>query len=164
MEIDKKTSDLEGTMTIYEVSYLLLPSLAQEQVPAKVASIHDAVEKAGGQVISGENGTLIDLAYPMTKVVQTLRHKCLQGYFGWLKFELTADGIVKVKKSLDGNDDVLRYLIIKTVRENTLVSGKMMLKKEEIMKKEVPVSENLNPEEMATSEEIDRSIDNLVIV
>ena len=164
METEKKTNEKEDTLTIYEVSYLLLPSLAQEQVPAKVASIHDVIEKAGGAVISGENPTLIDLAYPMTKVVQTLRHKCQQGYFGWLKFEMSKDGINGVKKALDGNDEILRYLIIKTVRENTLISGRMILRKEEIIKKEVEVSEDLTPEEPATPEEIDKSIDDLVIV
>ncbi|MEI6843255.1 MAG: 30S ribosomal protein S6 [bacterium] len=163
MEKEKKTNEKEDMLTVYEVSYLLLPSLAEEQVPAKMASIRDAVEKVGGEVISFENPILIDLAYPMTKVVLTVRTKCQKAYFGWMKFEMSKEGIEAVKKALDANDDVLRYLIIKTVRENTLVSGKMMLKKEEQVKKLDETADEIPPEELSTPEEIDKSIDDLVI-
>lgn len=159
----EKTNKKEDTSTVYEVSYLLLPSLAIEQVPAKIASIYDVVEKAGGVVISQENPILIDLAYPMLKVTQTVRHKCDQGYFGWIKFEMDKEGIKEVKKVLDGDDEIIRHLIIKTVRENTLVGGKMNLKKEGISKKEVEVPEEVSLEEMSSPEEIDKSIDDLVI-
>jgi ribosomal protein S6 len=154
------------TLTIYEVSYLLLPSLALEQVPAKVAVLKAKLTSAGGQVISDENPILIDLAYPMTKVVGTTRHKCTMGYFGWVKFETTKEGIGGVMKSLDMDNEILRYLIIKTVRENTLLSGKMKLKFEDIKRQsEGYSSETVTPvvEKEATPEEIDKSIDDLVI-
>ncbi|HBD25171.1 MAG TPA: hypothetical protein DCZ96_04030 [Candidatus Zambryskibacteria bacterium] len=164
----EKTLEKGDNLTIYEVSYLLLPSLALEQVPAKVTALKKTLTSVGGQVISDENPILIDLAYPMTKVVGTIRHKCTMGYFGWVKFETTKEGIEAIKKSLDMDNEILRYLIIKTVRENTLLSGKMKLKSEDDSKRqtdgyesetvEVPVVEK-----EATPEEIDKSIDDLVI-
>ena len=101
----------------------------------------------------------------MTKVVQTLRHKADQGYFGWVKFELEAGAIENVKKIFDNNVDVLRHLIIKTVRENTLLNGKMKLKSEdkgkrgdemldesgEVLKEEGPV------------EDVEKVVDDLVV-
>ncbi|MES2213746.1 MAG: 30S ribosomal protein S6 [Patescibacteria group bacterium] len=163
MEKEKKTNETEDKTTIYEVSYVLLPSLAIEQVPAKATSIKEMIQKAGGAVISDENPVLIDLAYPMTKVVSTIRHKATTGYFGWIKFDMSVDGISTVKKSLDSNDEILRYLIIKTVRENTLLNGKMMLKKEDKMKREDEMDGEVRPEESASPEEIDKSIDDLVV-
>ncbi|MCX6702087.1 MAG: 30S ribosomal protein S6 [Candidatus Zambryskibacteria bacterium] len=155
-------------LTVYEVSYLLLPSLALEQVPAKVTTLKKMLTSVGGQVISDENPILIDLAYPMTKVVQTIRHKCTMGYFGWIKFEVTKEGIETVKKNLDMDNEILRYLIVKTVRENTLLSGKMKLKFEDVRRQDVGYdSEIINVpvvEKEATPEEIDKSIDDLVIV
>lgn len=153
------------TLTVYEVSYLLLPSLAVEQVPAKVASLKGVLTSAGGQVISDENPVLIDLAYPMTKVVQTVRHKCTMGYFGWVKFEITKEGIGSVKKNLDMDNEVLRYIIIKTVRENTLLTGKMKLKSEDKVKKEDEevLTDVSLVEKESTPEELDKSIDDLVI-
>lgn len=163
----EKTLEKGDTLTIYEVSYLLLPSLANEQVPAKVVSLKKMLTLVGGQVISDENPILIDLAYPMTKVVQTTRHKCTMGYFGWVKFETTKEGIGAIKKSLDMDNEVLRYLIIKTVRENTLLNGKMKLKFEDNAKRgdgyESEVVAETVPEKEATPEEIDKSIDDLVI-
>ena len=162
-----KTKD--DTKTVYELSILLLPSLAPEQVPAKAAAIKGMLTSAGGAVISDEDPVLIDLAYPMTKVVGTTRHKCDSGYFGWTKFEIEAEGIEAVKKALDAHDEVLRYIIIKTVHENTLLHGKMMLKKEDKVKKEEVM---VDDEALATipeiekevvAEDIDKSIDDLVI-
>ena len=164
MEKETKNKEMEG-LTIYEVGYTLLPSLAVEQVPARVESLKEVIQKAGGDVISLENPILIDLAYPMTKVIQTTRHKCVTGYFGWIKFALTAEGILSVKKTLDADDTILRYLITKTVRENTLLNGKMLFKSGDEEKK--TEFSNVEPElalPESSPEEIDKSIDELVIV
>ncbi len=164
MTTEEINKEKEGVETVYEVSYLLLPSLAHEQVPAKHSSLKEMIEKAGGAVIMDENPVLIDLAYPMTKVIQTTQHKYSNGYFGWIKFEMASDGISSVKKSLDAHLDILRYLIIKTVRENTLVEGKMRLQKEDNTRMDDEASEDIIPaEEISTPEVIDKSIDDLVI-
>jgi ribosomal protein S6 len=161
----EKTQEKGDTMTVYEVSYLLLPSLANEQVPREIASIKEAIISRGGAVLTGEDPVLIDLAYSMTKVVQTVRHKAKTAYFGWTKFEMTPEGIEAVKKALDADQNVLRYLIIKTVRENTLLLGKMKLAKEDSSKREDSEVDEV-PEVLkeASSEELDKSIDELVVV
>jgi ribosomal protein S6 len=154
--------------TIYEVSYLLLPSLAFEQVPTKVAALKEILTSAGGEMISDENPVLIDLAYPMTKVVGTTRHKVTSGYFGWIKFELPkgVGGIEAVKKALDGSDEIIRYLIVKTVRENTLLHGKMKLKIEEKTTARGVDEENIVPDEEVLEKDptldMDKAIDDLV--
>lgn len=125
----------KGSTAVYEASYLLLPTLSQEQVPGKVAGIKEALVSFGATLISDEDPVLIDLAYQMEKVVQTNRHKANEGYFGWVKFELEKSSINLVKKFLDESPDVLRHLIIKTVKENTLLNGKMKLKSEDRAKK-----------------------------
>ena len=155
---------------IYEISYLLLPSISAEQISVAVAKLKDIIVSQNGTAISDENPVLIDLAYSMTKVVGTTRHKTDSGYFGWVKFEVGAEGISGIKKALDGNDIILRYLIIKTVRENTLLYGKMKLKSEErvktlptVLEDEVIVDVPV-PEKEIIMEDLDKSIDDLVIV
>lgn len=162
----EKTQEKGDALTVYEVSYLLLPSLAVEQVPAKAESVKEILTSAGGVVVSGETPVLIDLAYPMTKVVSTVRHKVSTGYFGWLKFEMDASGVEVVKKNLDADNDILRYLIIKTVKENTLLNGKMKLQKEERARREEEESAVEDVPEVVkevNSEELDKSIDDLVV-
>lgn len=153
----------EDKMTVYEVSYLLLPSLAPEQVPGKAASLKETLTKLGGAVISDEDPVLIDLAYPMTKVVLTVRHKESKGYFGWIKFEMTSDGMEAVKRAFDEHPEILRYLIIKTVRENTLLNGKMKFQKEDKRRDEEPVDALPAEADAVVPEELDKSIDDLVI-
>lgn len=155
----------DAKMNVYEVSFLLLPSLAIEQVPSVSEAIKSLITKLGGHVFAGEDPVLIDLAYPITKVFPTIRHKETKGCFGWVKFEMESDQVGGVKKSLDENQNVLRFLIIKTVKENTLLNGKMKFHKEERSRKEE--KEEVVPEEEVkeiSSEELDKSIDDLVIV
>jgi ribosomal protein S6 len=161
----EKTQEKGDALTVYEVSYLLLPSLAVEQVPAKADSVKAILTSAGGVVLGGETPVLIDLAYSMTKVVSTVRHKVSTGYFGWMKFEMDASGMEVVKKNLDADNDILRYLIIKTVKENTLLNGKMKLQKEERARREDEESGEELPEVVkeVAPEELDKSIDELVV-
>ena len=161
-EIIKEKSDMS---TVYEVSYLLLPSLAIEQVPGKASSLKEMLTGLGGTVISDETPVSLDLAYPMVKVVGTERHKANSGYFGWIKFEMATADVEKVKKALDADVDTVRYLIIKTVRENTLLNGKMKLQKEEKIMREDDNLEDVPVEVLKETapEEVDKSIDELVV-
>lgn len=155
----------EDALPVYEVSYLILPLVPVEQLQSKSTDLKKMLESLGGAIISDEDPVLIDLSYKMTKVIGTVHHKVDSGYFGWIKFELPIGLIEKVKKSLDGNDEIFRYLVIKTVKENTLLGGKMKLQKEDKLKKEeVPVSEVELPVKDIIVEDIDKSIDDLVIV
>ncbi len=166
--MEKQIQEKVDMGTVYEVSYILLPSLAESEIPAKVGSLKDLITQAGGAVVSYEDPILIDLAYPMIRVTPTTRVKVGSGYFGWVKFELSQEEVGKVKNKLDSDGEVVRYLIVKTVKENTLLNGKMNLARED-RKKEEPVE----PEEVASeievetkevsAEEVDKSIDELVV-
>ncbi len=163
---ETNTDSNKGSTAVYEVSYLLLPTLSQEQVPGKVAGIKEALVSFGATLISDEDPVLIDLAYQMVKVVQTTRHKADEGYFGWVKFELEKGSINLVKKFLDENHDVLIHLIIKTVKENTLLNGKMKLKSKDKSKKfdeSFDETSDVVKEDVASEEVVDKSVDELVV-
>ena len=158
--------------TTYEVGFVLVPAMSEEKMVSEVATIKSIIEKSGAEIISDEMPVMVDLAYSMTKIVSAVRSKYSKGYFGWLKFEVESSLISEIKKELDASDTILRYLIIKTVKENTLLNGKMTLKKEEKAHK---TDEYLNEEIVEPStdpvvsqeikpEELDKSIDELVII
>lgn len=162
--MEKQIQEKVDTGTVYEVSLILLPSLAESEIPAKVGSIKDLITSAGGAVVSFEDPVLIDLAYPMTRVTPTTRTKVRSGYFGWIKFELSQEEVGKIKNKLDNDGEVVRYLLVKTVKENTLLNGKMNLVREDKRKEEV-VEEEVAPEveeKEASTEEVDKSIDQLI--
>lgn len=167
--MEKQTEEKVDVGAVYELSYILLPSLAESEIPAKVGSLKDLITGVGGAVVSFEDPVLIDLAYPMTRVTPTSRTKVDRGYFGWIKFELSSEEVEKIKNKLDLLAEVVRYLLIRTVKENTLLNGKMNLVREERQRKIEEVTPE-SPEEVVdevakeiSPEEVDKSIDELVV-
>lgn len=112
--------DLNEQVRIYEVGYLLVPTTAEADVPREVTALKDILEKGKAAVISEEFPKLRALAYPMHKRKSGGYDTCASGYFGWVKFEADAAIVRHIDEALRRNEKVLRYLIIKTVRESTL--------------------------------------------
>jgi len=146
---------------IYELGYILVSSLPDEKIADEVASLKDLLTTNGAEVVSSEDPILIDLAYSMTKVVAAQRQKYSRGYFGWIKFEGEPEALAAIKKVLDLSPTVLRYMIVKTVRENTLLNGKMVLRKEE--REEVMAEEAIEGDALLEVPEVDKAIDELAI-
>ncbi|MCF7834016.1 MAG: 30S ribosomal protein S6 [Candidatus Pacebacteria bacterium] len=141
---------------IYEIGYLLVPTLTEENTIGILGDMKNTLENMGAEIISSEMPKMITLAYVMTKSIKNIRHRFDSAYFGWVKFELETAKIADVKKYLTLNQDFIRFLITKTVRENTLVSrryaGSGVGRRSKEEKKEV-VEVN--------EEEIDKEIDAL---
>ncbi len=122
---------------IYEVGYHLLPTLAEDTIPAHTEAVKAIITAAGGEVISEGLPELKNLAYPIEK--QT------KAYFGWIKFSVSPEEIGKIKVSLDSTKTILRHLIIGTVKESTLMADK---EKRPTTKPE-PAAEKAKEEEVA---------------
>jgi ribosomal protein S6 len=124
-----KENTQETGLKVYEVGFLLVPTIAEEQVAGEVEAIKAAIEKFGGSFISEEFPTLRQLAYTMAKSANgALKQKFDNAYFGWIKFETTPAQAQAFKAEFEKISSVLRYLLITTVRENTMVSQKVMFK------------------------------------
>ena len=68
-----------------------------------------------------------------------------------------------IDAAMKANESVLRYLVIKTVRENTMYSPKITIFSDKDAKiKTFKVDKIEKAEKPATAEEIDKSIDALV--
>lgn len=109
---------------IYEVSYLVLPTVGEDALAPEVSKLKETLAGVEAKVIGDEYPSLINLQYEMTKRIDTKNVRFDQAYFGWVKFEAESDSVAKIKKALDLNKSLLRYLIVTTVRENTLSAKK----------------------------------------
>lgn len=156
----------EKEAKIYELSYLATPTLSEEELPAKVGGLKEVISNLGGAFISEEYPKLIDLAYTMERVVANKRNKFGQGYFGWFKFEMDPASVLKLKGALDLDESIIRFLIIRTVRENTLAPRARMAQNQKAeQRKKAVESENGGTKEPITeaeAKEIDKRIDELV--
>ena len=151
-----------GKATVYEVGFHIVPAVSPEKLPEEVDAIKTVLGKNGATVVSEEFPKLRNLAYTLVKIIGPARHKYDAAYFGWVKYEMSPDFAADVKKALDANEKILRYLIIKTVRENTLYGTKILPDEKRETAKTEGIKES--KETPATSiEELDKSIDKLVI-
>lgn len=166
-EEENKVLDLENDEfsepRVYEVGYLLVPTLAEEEIPAVYGNLKELIVSLGGQMISDEMPAMINLAYPMIKSISNTNNKFTNGYFGWVKFFLDPEKTLDLKKKLDLDNNFLRFLIIKTVKENT-VSSKRFMQKEGFRRRSVKENKEENKEEIVpiNKEEIDKEIDAMV--
>jgi ribosomal protein S6 len=135
----------EDTRT-YELSFILVPTVPESEVDQKVAELKNAITALEGTI--GAEGTteFIDLAYRIEKNVKSKKMKWNQGYFGWMKFTAAPEALEALKKVLDGNLELMRYMLIKTSAENLVQFKKP---KVEAMRSNVSIDDmDVSDEEM----------------
>lgn len=141
----------------YELGYLLVPAVAEGELPEKVATIKDYIAKNGGTVLEQEDPDYRELAYPMEHVVNENKQIFKNGYFGWIQFEAPGDTAQTLRDTLNQNAEVIRFLCIKIDRDQI---GKEV---EIVEKDEESADDSDESTEEGDSEEIDEAIDELVI-
>ena len=149
---------------IYEVGYHIISSVSEENVPKEVEKIKSYLAKEKAIIISEEAAKLRPLAYSIKKAFEGTYKVFDKAYFGFFKFELGEEGDVRnIDASMKKDGSVLRYIIIKTVRENTMYSPKITVFSDKEAKiKPLKEEKAVKGEKTATIEEIDKSIDALV--
>ncbi|MES3032168.1 MAG: 30S ribosomal protein S6 [Patescibacteria group bacterium] len=157
-EILKETSG-----KVYELGYLLVPTIKEEDLAVSYGNLKELVASFGGEIVSDEMPKMLNLAYTMQKVVSNVRSKFNTAYFGWTKFTMDSQKVLELKKSLDLNPTFVRFLILKTVKENTIAAKRFV--RGETYKR--PTTKKSTENEIVTpinKEEIDKEIDALVAV
>ncbi len=150
---------------VYEVGFHIVPAVSPETLPGAVEAIRAVLGKSGAVIINEEFPKLRNLAYTLVKTIGQKRHKYDTAYFGWIKYEAPREAVEEIKKALDADEKILRYLVVKTVRENTLYGPKILPEeKREVGRAEEPKETKEVKKAPATSpEELDKSIDKLVV-
>lgn len=145
---------------VYEVGYLLVPSIVESDVPREVTALHDILDKEGVSLISEEFPKFRPLAYEMRKHVGGAWENYGNAYFGWVKFEGSGEQAKRIDDELRRVSSLLRYLIVKTIREHTLVGARPPRQDGPRVKREAPADA---PQSAPVSEvELDKSIEKLI--
>ena len=115
---DKNEITIDGR--IYEISFIFDNKLDESAALEKGNAIKQSIATLGGSFISEEAPYMRELAYEMTRVVNNVNVRFSEGYFGWIKFEMEAEKVKEFEKALKLDEQLVRYLVVKTVRENTV--------------------------------------------
>lgn len=149
----EKTAERDAK--VYEIGFLIVPSIPEEKIAAETAGIKDILAKHKATLIADETASMRRLAYTMVKKIGTANRRFDSAYFGWIKFEAAPVEVRLIEKEVKEMDSVLRILLISTVREHTLLSSKL-----DIERSEKEASEG--PKRPVSTEELDKSIDKTV--
>lgn len=156
------------SVKVYELGYLIMSSVPSDKVADEVTAIKDILSKNGATIIGEEEPSLSTLAYEMTKKVGAQNQRFNEGYFGWVKFSMSKDGIEAAKNAIENLPHILRMLLITTIKENTYL-GKRIKDRIIIGAQPSEASDLAAPAEavavaspVASVEEMDKSIDEMV--
>ena len=147
---------------VYEVGFHIVPIVAENDLGARVTAIRDVIESKGGHMIADESPKHIELTYAMTKIASNKRALYRSAYFGWMKFETNPEHIKTIEAGLKSDDNILRYILVSTVRENTMVPKKVLQAKRS-EDGSPRVEEKVEDKPQLTEEELDKTIEDLVI-
>lgn len=172
---------------IYEVSFLLLPTIGDAGIADSVSRIKSLFAELGGAIITEGETELIDLAYPMLMTIENKQVTFTNAYFGWVKFTLSPEKALALQTAMDSNTDCIRYLFITTVREDTMPKKRIsrrqnsqdndaktpasgLIEKESLEDIHVDIGEEINKDvkeekvaEEVNEEELDAKLDTLTV-
>jgi ribosomal protein S6 len=118
-------SDVDPQLVrVYETGYHILPTVPEDDVEQVVSAIRSSIESGGGSFISEGAAQSVKLAYSMYVNRGGTHDEYDRAYFGWIKFEAEGKVAVALNQVLDANENILRYIIFKTVREDTRASAR----------------------------------------
>ncbi len=113
------TTEDHKAEAVYELGYLVLPSVPEDNLASVVSTIVSTIEKAGGKTLDSENPFIQGLAYSMSKTVGARKYVVDEAYIGWMKFEAEPSMIEEIKIAVEKMEEILRTLLIKAPRETT---------------------------------------------
>ncbi len=160
--------DEKGEATVYETGFVIDPALSDEDVAKAVTSFKTAITGKDGVIISEETPKRRELAYTIIKSVLGKNKRYSAGFFGWVKYETLPAVASAIKTYLEADLKIVRFLTVKTVRENTLVYQRTGFVPRNdgdkpAPKKEIPnVQEGVIPS-MISEEELNKSIEKLIV-
>jgi ribosomal protein S6 len=127
----KNLDNDKGEKSVYELGFLILPSIPEDKVPEVVEMIKKVITKEGGVELDAEAPFKHNLAYAMSKTVGVSRYVVNEAYLGWIKFEIEVDKVALIKTGVEKIDSVLRFLLIKAPRKTTFTFAKARAEIEE---------------------------------
>ena len=127
-------------MQTYEIGYLVLPSIPENDLSGIVDTMKNLVEKAGSTMLDSEAPFKQDLAYTMSKTIGASRYVVTDAYLGWFKFEGEPEKIGGINDGLGKISELLRFLLIKAPKETTFTFAKARAALEEEEENEEPAS------------------------
>lgn len=145
---------------VYEVGFHVVPTVAEGDVAGVVEKIRAEVAKGNAEIITEQFPARMTLAYMVERATSGKREKYTEAYFGFIKFATERENIAALEAMLRNTKEILRYLLVETVREDAPVRRAIFtsdrLEGETIKKPASAPEESKGP---VSEEELEKSIE-----
>ena len=118
---------------VYEISFIFDNKIDESAALGKAEQLKQSIATLGGSFVSEEQPYMRELAYEMIRVQNNINVRFTEGYFGWIKFEMDAEKVKEFEKAIKLDEEVVRYLVVKTVRDNTVYTKRAPVIKAETL-------------------------------
>ncbi len=164
MENTTEHEDNGVELTVYELGYHLVPTLSEDEIALRVGELQKGIAKLGGGIIADKLPEHFVLAYAMRKMTAGKWDNYDESFFGWIKFEAPALATGEWKQELEKNEAILRFLLIKTTREDPTIVPLFNKKEELLVDLEKPLEPTAPtaPVSEVSDAELDKQIEELV--
>jgi len=160
---NKEEGVSEGGLNTYELGYLIIPTVIEEKLSGEMVKVKDVLEK-DGKIVSSDAPKEQELAYEMNKKINGKRQVFKDAYFGSIIFEADSVSIDGIKKELDKNDNILRFMIIGRTKEILIAPQKRIATAPIDRSKEASSTiKNKEVKKEVDEKEIDKEIESLVV-
>jgi ribosomal protein S6 len=146
---------------VYEVGFHVVPTASEDEVSRTVEKIKAEITKGNAEIINEQFPTKMALAYTVEQSSSGKREKFSEAYFGFIKFATERENIPQLEKLLQSTKEVLRFLLIETVRDEVVVRRAVFTSDRlegETIKKPTSAPEEKGP---VSEEELEKSIEAL---
>jgi len=160
MTEENKNINSQEETELYEIGFHIIPTVSPEEIDAETQKIKDVLDAGGAFLVNDEAlPKLNPLAYEVSKKVDNKKQSFDKAYFGWIKFEAPTEQISEIKSKIDELPNILRFMIVKTVRSGKMVAKKPLIRKQTKIEPKFVAKK----EEKVSEKGVDEAIDELVI-
>lgn len=115
---EKKEIQTAENAKLYELGFHIIPTVTEKEVASVFSKIKEIINKNNGLIVKEGDPKLIKLAYTIVKKIGAKNERFNSAFFAWIKFNAESSDIEGLKSSLDSNESIIRYIIVKTVDDD----------------------------------------------
>jgi ribosomal protein S6 len=108
------------TRPIYEVGFHVVPTLDEAGAAGVIVALKNEISKNDSEIISERAPVRMRLAYTIDIATTGKHEKYDEAYFGFIKFGTEREYVADLEAWLRSNKQILRYLLVETVREDIM--------------------------------------------
>ena len=161
--VEASTQAQEDKRPVYEVGFHVVPHVGEEGVAAVVEKVRNAIGSEAEFIAEGFPQKM-RLAYAVERSEAGKREKFGESFFGWIKCATERESLPSLQASLGDIKEVLRFLIIQTVREDIAQAPRRAVFTSDRLEGQTLAAPKREAEKSGevSEEELDKSIEALV--